>query len=118
MYRNLSVFKYQSNDDLLVSKRVAVIKKYQDIIIGGERESQSTTKCVCMFVFFHGRPWQATDVPQPSWLIIPPALDFQTLATRCLRAYRRVPHSSLRAYRRVPHSSGGSWNLWAGTEDR
>jgi hypothetical protein len=37
------------------------------------------------------------------WLIVPPALDVQTLATRCPRAYRRVPHSS-----------GGSWNLRAG----
>jgi hypothetical protein len=35
------------------------------------------------FVCFHGRPWQATDVPQPSWLFVPPALDVQTLATRC-----------------------------------
>jgi hypothetical protein len=26
--------------------------------------------------------------------------------------------SSLRAYRLVPHSTGGSWNLWAGNEDR
>jgi hypothetical protein len=34
------------------------------------------------------------------WLIVPPALDVQTLATRCTRAYRRVPHFS-----------GGSWNL-------
>jgi hypothetical protein len=58
------------------------------------------------------------DVTQPSWLIVPPALDVPTLVTRCLRAYRRVPHSSLRAYLRVPHSSGGSWNLWAGNEDR
>jgi hypothetical protein len=30
-----------------------------------------------------------------------------TLATRCPRAYRRVPHSS-----------GGSWNLWARNKDR
>jgi hypothetical protein len=30
-------------------------------------------------------------------------LDVPTLATRCPRAYRRVPNSS-----------GGSWNLWAG----
>jgi hypothetical protein len=37
------------------------------------------------------------------WLIVPPALDVPTLATRYPRAYRRVPHSS-----------GGSWNLWAG----
>jgi hypothetical protein len=37
------------------------------------------------------------------WLIVPPALGVPTLATRCPRAYRRVPHSS-----------GGSWNLWAG----
>jgi hypothetical protein len=36
------------------------------------------------------------------WLIAPPALDVPTLATRCPRAYRRVPHSS-----------GGSWNLRA-----
>jgi hypothetical protein len=55
------------------------------------------------FFFFNGRPWQATDVPLPNWLIVPPALDFPTLAARCPRAYRRVPHSS-----------GGSWNLWAG----
>jgi hypothetical protein len=38
-----------------------------------------------------------------SWLIVPPALDVPTLATRCPRAYRRVPHSS-----------GRSSNLWAG----
>jgi hypothetical protein len=25
------------------------------------------------FVCFHGRPWQATDVPQPNWLFVPPA---------------------------------------------
>jgi hypothetical protein len=31
--------------------------------------------------------------------------DVPTLATRCPRAYRRVPHSS-----------GGSWNLWAGNK--
>jgi hypothetical protein len=63
---------------------------------------------ICLFVcFFHGRPRQDTDVPQPSWLFVPPALDVPTLATRCPRAYRRVPHSS-----------GGSWNLWAGNEDR
>jgi hypothetical protein len=37
------------------------------------------------------------------WLIVPPAFDVPTLATRCLRAYPRVPRSS-----------GGSWNLWAG----
>jgi hypothetical protein len=61
----------------------------------------------CLFVCFHGRPWQATDVPQTSWLIVPPALDVPTLATRYLRVYRRVPHSS-----------GGSWNLRAGNENR
>jgi hypothetical protein len=55
------------------------------------------------FLFFNGCPWKATDVPQPNWLIVPPALDVPTLATRCPRAYRRVPHSS-----------GGRWNLWAG----
>jgi hypothetical protein len=59
------------------------------------------------FVCFHGRPRQTTDVPQPSWLFVPPALDVPTLATRCPRAYRRVSHSS-----------GGSWNLWAGNTDR
>jgi hypothetical protein len=41
------------------------------------------------------------------WLIVPPALDVPTLATRFPRAYRRVPHSS-----------GGSWNLWAVNNDR
>jgi hypothetical protein len=60
-----------------------------------------------LFACFYGRAWQATDVPQPSWLFVPPALDVPTLATRCLRAYRRVPHSS-----------GGSWTLWAENEDR
>jgi hypothetical protein len=55
------------------------------------------------FFFFNGRPWQATDVPQPNWLIVPHALDVPTLATRCPQAYRRVLHSS-----------GGSWDLWAG----
>jgi hypothetical protein len=79
-----------------------------------ERISEIASKCryysglfVCLFVCFHGRPWQVTDVPQPSWLFVPPALDVPTLATRCLRAYRRVPRSS-----------GGSWNLWAENEDR
>jgi hypothetical protein len=41
------------------------------------------------------------------WLIVPPALDVPTLATRCPRAYRCVPHSS-----------GRSWNLWTGNKDR
>jgi hypothetical protein len=71
-------------------------------------------KILCFFVCFHWRPWQATDVPQPSWLFVPPVLDVRTLATRCLRAYRRVPHSSLRAYQCVPHSSCGSWNFMGG----
>jgi 5-methylcytosine-specific restriction endonuclease McrA len=62
-----------------------------------------TINCHCSFVCFHGRPWKVTDVPQPSWLFVPPALDVPTLATRRPRVYRRVPHSS-----------GGSWNLWAG----
>jgi hypothetical protein len=62
---------------------------------------------VSLFVCFHWRPWQATDVLQPGWLFVPPALDVPTLATRCPRALRRVPHSS-----------GGSWNLWAGNKDR
>jgi hypothetical protein len=44
---------------------------------------------------------------KPSWLFVPPPLDVPILATRCPRAYRRVPHSS-----------GGSWNLWAGNKDR
>jgi hypothetical protein len=55
--------------------------------------------CCCCF---HGLPWQATDVLQPSWLFVPPALDTPTLATRRPRAYQRIPHSS-----------GGRWNLWA-----
>jgi hypothetical protein len=42
-------------------------------------------------------------VLQPNWLIVPPALDVPTLATRCPRAYWCIPRSS-----------GGSWNLWAG----
>jgi hypothetical protein len=54
---------------------------------------------VCLFVSMGVR------VLQPNWLIVPPALDVRTLATRCPRAYRRFPHSS-----------GGNWNLWAGTD--
>jgi hypothetical protein len=49
---------------------------------------------------FRGKPHV---VSQPNWLIVPPALDFPTLVTRCPRAYRRVLHSSC-----------GSWNLWTG----
>jgi hypothetical protein len=54
------------------------------------------------FVCFHARPRQATDVLQPAGLLYRLLLYVPTLATRCPRAYRRVPHSS-----------GGSWNLWA-----
>jgi hypothetical protein len=56
--------------------------------------------CCCYFL---GLLWQATDVLQPSWLIVPPDLDVPSLATRCLRACRRVPHSS-----------SGSWNFMGG----
>jgi hypothetical protein len=59
------------------------------------------TLCVvCLF------PWASAashGCTAACWLIVPPALDVQSLATRCPRAYRRVPHSS-----------GGRWNLWAG----
>jgi hypothetical protein len=61
----------------------------------------------CLFVCFHGRQWQVTDVPKPSGLFVPPALDVLTLATRFPLVYRRVPHSS-----------GGSSNLWAENNDR
>jgi hypothetical protein len=71
------------------------------------RSSYSLFATVFLFVCFHGRPWQATDIPQPSWLFVPPALDVPNLVTRCPRAYRRVPYSS-----------GGSWYLWAWNEDR
>jgi hypothetical protein len=59
---------------------------------------------VFLFVCFSGRPRQCTAA---CWLILPPTLDLTTLATRCPRAYRRVPHSS-----------GGSWILWAVDNDR
>jgi hypothetical protein len=55
---------------------------------------------VCLF------PWASAAshwCTAACWLIVQPALYVPTLATRCPRAYRRVPHSS-----------GGSWNLWAG----
>jgi hypothetical protein len=58
----------------------------------------------CLFVCLF--PWASVASHRCTaacWLIVPPALDVPTLATGCLRAYRRVPHSS-----------GGSWNLWAG----
>jgi hypothetical protein len=53
------------------------------------------------FVCFRGRSAASHGCTAAYWLIVPPALDFPTLATR-----------SPRAYRRVPHSSGGRWNLW------
>jgi hypothetical protein len=59
--------------------------------------------CITEFCLF---PWASAashGCTAASWLIVPPALDVPTVATRCPRAYRRVPHSS-----------GGSWNLWAG----
>jgi hypothetical protein len=55
-------------------------------------------------------PWASAEshgCTTACWLIVPPALDVQTLATRYPRAYRRVPHSN-----------GGSWNLRAGNKDR
>jgi hypothetical protein len=62
------------------------------------------TTLVCLF------PWPSAashGCTAACWLILPPALDVQTLATRCPRAFRRVPHSS-----------GGSLNLWAENKDR
>jgi FtsH-binding integral membrane protein len=55
---------------------------------------------VCLFTWASAASHGCTAA---CWLIVPPALDVPTLATR-----------SPRAYRRVPHSSGGIWNLWAG----
>jgi hypothetical protein len=60
--------------------------------------------CVCLF------PWASAashGCTAACWLIVPPELDVPTLATRCPRAYWRVPHSS-----------SGSWNLWAENNDR
>jgi hypothetical protein len=62
----------------------------------------------CLFVCLF--PWASAashGCTAACWLIVPPALNVPTLATRTTRAYRRVPHSS-----------GGSWNLWAGNKDR
>jgi hypothetical protein len=59
---------------------------------------------VCVFVCLF--PWASAashGCTAACWLIVPPALNVPTLAARCPRAYRRVPHSN-----------GGSWNLWAG----
>jgi hypothetical protein len=66
-------------------------------------EHSGTDRTCCLFLFVS----MGVRVLQPNWLIVPPALDIPTLATRCPRAYRRVPHSS-----------GGSWNLWAENKDR
>jgi hypothetical protein len=55
---------------------------------------------VCLF------PWASAashGCTAACWLIVPPAVDVPTLATRCPRAYRSVLHSS-----------GGIWNLRAG----
>jgi hypothetical protein len=55
---------------------------------------------VCLFPWASAASYGRTAA---CWLIVPPALDVPTSATRCPRAYWRVPHSS-----------GGSLNLWAG----
>jgi hypothetical protein len=59
---------------------------------------------VCLFLWASAASHGCTAA---CWLIVPPALDVQTLATRCPRAYWRVPHSS-----------GESWNLWAENNNR
>jgi hypothetical protein len=68
----------------------------------GRRLSLTSLPCTtfCLFVWASAASHGCTAA---CWLIVPPALDVPTLATRCPRAYRRVPCSS-----------GGSWNLWAG----
>jgi hypothetical protein len=81
----------------LISKYACINMEFIRICTSSSYSSSSSS--------FNWLPWQATDVPQRSWLIVLPALDVPTLATRCLRAYRRFPHSR-----------SGSWNLWAGKE--
>jgi hypothetical protein len=80
------------------------VNKVTELTISKREELGSTnwasTPFVCLF------PWASAEshgCTAACWLIVPPALNVQTLATRCLRAYRRVPQFS-----------GGSWNLWAG----
>jgi hypothetical protein len=59
---------------------------------------------VCLFVCLF--PWASAashGCTAACWLIVPTAFDVPTLATRCPRAYRRVPHSG-----------GGCWNIRVG----
>jgi hypothetical protein len=61
---------------------------------------------LCAMLFVCLFPWASAashGCTAACWIIVPPALDLPTLATRCPRAYRRLPHSS-----------GGRWNLRAG----
>jgi hypothetical protein len=62
-------------------------------------DTDTNTPLVVVVVVVVGRPRQATGVLQPVGLLYRPLWTFQLFATRCPRAYRRVPHSS-----------GGSWN--------
>jgi hypothetical protein len=63
----------------------------------------SRTRYLWYFCLFTWASAASLGCTAACWLIVPPALDVPTSATRCPRAYRRLPHSS-----------GGSWNLWAG----
>jgi hypothetical protein len=73
-----------------------LLKCYDMLHIGDTSEVWSISSSLM------GLPWQATEIPQRIWLIVLPALQVPTVATRRPRAYRHIPHSS-----------GQSWNLWA-----
>jgi hypothetical protein len=70
------------------------------------------------FVCFHGRPWQVTDVPQPCWLFVPPALDFQLWppdASAPTDASRTLASAPTDASRTLAAEVG---TLWVENEDR
>jgi hypothetical protein len=79
-------------------------KVAEKLRVYGPRWWVITMATPCLFVCLF--PWASAashGYTAACWLIVPPALDVPTLATRCPRASRRVPHSS-----------GGGCNLWTG----
>jgi hypothetical protein len=88
-----------------ISRRRYIKCTYWSLVKDGSFTSYRGRLClVCLF------PWASAashGCTTACWLIVPPALDVPTLATRCPRAYRRVPHYS-----------GRSWNLWTENNDR
>jgi hypothetical protein len=70
------VTKIQNNLDVTEHKYFYTHIRQAQLLLFMLRTQRSPNSL--RFVYFLGRPWQATDVPQPSWLFVPPALDVPT----------------------------------------